>query len=221
MVPNALSSPLKSGSAPVGTTGCVGRNGARCACAVRHSTVGTCILVLCAAHGHRAQHAHGKQIMQDAHLHRDEANVSCKTKASANCSDRPSLALHPSRLGLPARGFIVGRALTPMGPMPGPPPPCGMQNVLCRFRWHTSAPMRPGDVRPTCTAPVGQTIVSPGKQHLLGVLSVRSSSPHTRQTIPPHILIVAVTSLTPHTSATWALQHLIAPGRPRRRPDRL
>ena len=45
-----------------------------------------------------------------------------------------------------------GRALTPMGPMPGPPPPCGMQNVLCRFRWHTSAPMRPGDVRPTCAA---------------------------------------------------------------------
>ena len=40
--------------------------------------------------------------------------------------------------------------LTPMGPMPGPPPPWGMQKVLCRFRWHTSAPMCPGDVRPTC-----------------------------------------------------------------------
>mmetsp|Transcript_16055 Transcript_16055/g.54722 ORF Transcript_16055/g.54722 Transcript_16055/m.54722 type:complete len:229 (+) Transcript_16055:694-1380(+) len=38
---------------------------------------------------------------------------------------------------------------TPMGPMPGPPPPCGMQNVLWRLRWHTSAPMWPGDVRPT------------------------------------------------------------------------
>mmetsp|Transcript_27393 Transcript_27393/g.68599 ORF Transcript_27393/g.68599 Transcript_27393/m.68599 type:complete len:244 (+) Transcript_27393:1109-1840(+) len=41
-------------------------------------------------------------------------------------------------------------ALMPMGPMPGPPPPCGMQNVLCRLRWHTSAPMKPGEVRPTC-----------------------------------------------------------------------
>ena len=40
-------------------------------------------------------------------------------------------------------------ALTPMGPMPGPPPPWGMQKVLWRLRWHTSAPMCPGDVRPT------------------------------------------------------------------------
>jgi hypothetical protein len=45
-------------------------------------------------------------------------------------------------------------AFTPIGPMPGPPPPCGMQNVLCRFRWHTSAPMWPGDVRPTCSSRV-------------------------------------------------------------------
>ena len=29
---------------------------------------------------------------------------------------------------------------TPIGPIPGPPPPCGIQNVLCRFRWQTSAP---------------------------------------------------------------------------------
>ena len=25
--------------------------------------------------------------------------------------------------------------------MPGPPPPCGMLNVLCRLRWQTSAPI--------------------------------------------------------------------------------
>ena len=43
-------------------------------------------------------------------------------------------------------------AFTPIGPMPGPPPPCGMQNVLCRFKWQTSAPMWPGDVRPTCSS---------------------------------------------------------------------
>ena len=30
--------------------------------------------------------------------------------------------------------------LTPMGPMPGPPPPWGMQNVLWRLRWETSDP---------------------------------------------------------------------------------
>lgn len=38
-----------------------------------------------------------------------------------------------------------------MGPMPGPPPPWGMQNVLWRLRWQTSAPIQPGLVRPTCT----------------------------------------------------------------------
>ena len=31
--------------------------------------------------------------------------------------------------------------LRPIGPMPGPPPPCGMAKVLCRFMWLTSAPM--------------------------------------------------------------------------------
>src|SRR5438046_5153392 len=40
-------------------------------------------------------------------------------------------------------------ARTPIGPTPGPPPPCGMQKVLCRFRWLTSAPNRPGRERPT------------------------------------------------------------------------
>ena len=41
-------------------------------------------------------------------------------------------------------------AATPIGPMPGPPPPCGIANVLCRFRWQTSAPIAAGLVRPTC-----------------------------------------------------------------------
>ena len=29
---------------------------------------------------------------------------------------------------------------TPMGPIPGPPPPWGIQNVLWRFKWDTSDP---------------------------------------------------------------------------------
>ena len=41
-------------------------------------------------------------------------------------------------------------AATPIGPTPGPPPPCGMQKVLCRLRWQTSAPMLAGLVSPTC-----------------------------------------------------------------------
>ena len=36
-----------------------------------------------------------------------------------------------------------------IGPTPGPPPPCGMQKVLCRFRCDTSAPKAPGWARPT------------------------------------------------------------------------
>src|SRR5689334_9729823 len=38
---------------------------------------------------------------------------------------------------------------TPIGPTPGPPPPCGMQNVLWRLRWLTSEPKRPGLASPT------------------------------------------------------------------------
>src|SRR5215467_4959933 len=40
-------------------------------------------------------------------------------------------------------------SLTATGPTPGPPPPCGMQNVLCRFRCETSAPKAPGCASPT------------------------------------------------------------------------
>src|SRR4030095_753068 len=40
-------------------------------------------------------------------------------------------------------------ALQATGPTPGPPPPCGMQNVLCRLRCETSAPKWPGAARPT------------------------------------------------------------------------
>ncbi len=36
--------------------------------------------------------------------------------------------------------IISNRTYTPIGPMPGPPPPWGMQNVLCRFKCDTSEP---------------------------------------------------------------------------------
>ena len=32
---------------------------------------------------------------------------------------------------------------TPIGPIPGPPPPWGMAKVLCKFN-DTSAPIKPG-----------------------------------------------------------------------------
>src|ERR1044071_1601479 len=49
--------------------------------------------------------------------------------------------------GRPGRNLTRCLA-TPIGPTPGPPPPCGMQNVLCRLRWQTSAPISPGRHRP-------------------------------------------------------------------------
>ena len=62
------------------------------------------------------------------------------------------LAMAASRfcnVGWQGRNGRRGNA-TPSGPIPGPPPPCGMQNVLCKFRWQTSAPMSPGRQSPTC-----------------------------------------------------------------------
>ena len=44
-------------------------------------------------------------------------------------------------------GARCARAIT--GPTPGPPPPCGIANVLCKFRWETSAPNLPGWETPT------------------------------------------------------------------------
>jgi hypothetical protein len=38
---------------------------------------------------------------------------------------------------------------TPIGPIPGPPPPCGIQNVLCKFKWQTSKPISEGLHKPT------------------------------------------------------------------------
>ena len=52
--------------------------------------------------------------------------------------DRPRAAAGGSA------GTARGARCTPIGPTPGPPPPCGMQNVLCRLRCDTSAPNSPG-----------------------------------------------------------------------------
>ena len=43
----------------------------------------------------------------------------------------------------------VAAAKDHTGPTPGPPPPCGMQKVLCRLRWLTSPPNSPSAASPT------------------------------------------------------------------------
>ena len=40
-------------------------------------------------------------------------------------------------------------ALAITGPTPGPPPPCGIENVLCKFKCETSPPNFPGCAVPT------------------------------------------------------------------------
>merc|ERR1719487_516086 len=60
---------------------------------------------------------------------------------------------------------------------PGPPPPCGMQNVLCMFRWQTSAPQVPGDVRPHCAFKLAPSMYTcPPHSWVMRVSSVMVSS---------------------------------------------
>src|SRR5262249_47671324 len=46
------------------------------------------------------------------------------------------------------RKILRNCALTATGPAPGPPPPWGVENVLCKFIWSTSTPMPPGLATP-------------------------------------------------------------------------
>src|ERR1039457_3483948 len=61
--------------------------------------------------------------------------------------------IQPERVARPLDGG-TGRegqwgAPTPTGPVPGPPPPCGVENALCRFMCMTSTPMSAGRTLPT------------------------------------------------------------------------
>ena len=70
---------------------------------------------------------------------------------------------------------------TPIGPIPGPPPPCGMQNVLCRLRWQTSAPMSPGPAEPDLRVHVGAVHVDLAAMLVHDLGRSPGSSPRTRR----------------------------------------
>ena len=79
--------------------------------------------------------------------------ISALPLAAADTEPLPSPLPSTAAASAPDANGSEGRygarcAATAIGPMPGPPPPCGMQNVLCRFMWQTSAPMWPGPVSP-------------------------------------------------------------------------
>src|SRR3974377_2281080 len=67
---------------------------------------------------------------------------------------RPASGVGPPGNARPGRNGTRW-APTATGPTPGPPPPCGIQNVLCRLRWDTSAPKRPGPGSPPTALRVG------------------------------------------------------------------
>src|ERR671912_189684 len=76
-----------------------------------------------------------------------------KTPSFTELFSLPFSACSPVSIGgegdrLKRYGFNF--SFTQIGPIPGPPPPCGIANVLCRLRWQTSAPILPGEVSPTC-----------------------------------------------------------------------
>src|SRR5690606_33485534 len=77
-----------------------------------------------------------------------------------------------------ARGRYGARCdLTAQGPTPGPPPPCGMQKVLCRFRWLTSEPHLPGRATPTSAFMLAPSVYTwPPLAWTISQISTTSSS---------------------------------------------
>src|SRR5688500_49831 len=80
-----------------------------------------------------------------------EPNAAADTMPTPRASaSRPSPTNCCGGIAGEVRGRNGARCdFTAHGPTPGPPPPCGMQNVLCRLRWETSEPHLPGLATPT------------------------------------------------------------------------
>ncbi len=87
----------------------------------------------------------------------------------------------------PGRKSTSG-ADTPTGPAPGPPPPCGVLNVLCRLKCSTSKPRSPGRTMPSsalrlapspyisppyrCTSAATCSTCSSNRPSVLGLVSI-------------------------------------------------
>jgi len=101
---------------------------------------------------HRGVAQSGSSVRQDvgerAHQHAEVA------VEGADAADGVLALVVPRQLfaGAPQRG--TGRNgssafFTATGPAPGPPPPWGVENVLCRLRCMASTPKSPGRAMPT------------------------------------------------------------------------
>ena len=113
----------------------------------------------------------------------------CRRTRSAGCSRCPTAPPTPresparrrsSTSGWPGR-YGARCAATPIGPMPGPPPPCGIANVLCRLRWQTSAPIGAGLVRPDLRVHVGAVHVDLPAVRVDDLADLPDADPRTRR----------------------------------------
>ncbi len=82
----------------------------------------------------------------------EAAVVALEAAQAADRLRRPRTVVVETRSNVPSpertiRGFIRNGAIrsdTAIGPAPGPPPPWGCVNDLCRLKWTMSKPMSPG-----------------------------------------------------------------------------
>ena len=70
-----------------------------------------------------------------------------RPKAASFASSSLSTPSSSTMRGTGAKGSSASENTT--GPEPGPPPPCGVEKVLCRLICMASTPRSPGRTRPT------------------------------------------------------------------------
>ncbi len=73
------------------------------------------------------------------------SRAACRSTAGGRRRGRSTARRASSARVITGRGRNGSmRSLTAIGPEPGPPPPCGCVNDLCRLKWTMSKPMSPG-----------------------------------------------------------------------------
>ena len=105
--------------------------------------------------GHLAQavRAVAHHVGQRAHIHAHLAVEGAQPperlrRLALVALDQAEAARRPlTTQGAGANG--ASAALSTTGPAPGPPPPCGVEKVLCRLMCMASTPRSPGRTRPT------------------------------------------------------------------------
>src|SRR5690349_3075172 len=104
--------------------------------------------------------------------------IEAEPKLAAETIDPPPM---PS-VRMPSSPSAPGRNgarcdFTAHGPTPGPPPPCGMQKVLCRLRCETSEPHLPGLATPTSAFMLAPSVYTwPPWRCTISQISTTSSS---------------------------------------------